>query len=214
MKILAIETSSNICGITYRKDGENIYTVESDSKRKHAEILPSYYYEIKNQSSFELSDLDGISISIGPGSFTGLRVGLSFAKGLAFSRDLPLIPVPTLMSIAHVSKQDGTIGVLLHSHGDKVYYQSFQNFDNTIVPKNIVDIYSWKEVSENDSGELKWVHWGCENFAHEFQNNIKVQPSSTSIAELGEIYFNDWVEKDPKMIVPDYISPFNFGSPK
>ncbi len=214
MKILAIETSTNICGITYREAGENKYTVESDSNRKHAEVLPSYYKEIQNQSEFELKDVDGIAISIGPGSFTGLRVGLSFAKGLAFSQDLPLIPVPTLMSIAHGSNLDGSLGVLLYSHGEKVYYQSFQNVNNTIIPKGKIDICSWQEVPNNSMEGFEWIHWGCDNFAHEFQNNTQGQPSSTSIAELGETHFNDWIEKDPKMIVPNYISSFNFGSPK
>jgi len=214
MKILAVETSTNICGLTYSIDGEHVCTVEADSHRKHAEVLPAFFQDLQNQISFHLNELDGIAISIGPGSFTGLRVGLSFAKGLAFSHNLPIIPVPTLLSIAQLSKKDGPIGVMLHSHGEKVYFQSFQSQNMRVTPSENIDLYSWKDVLNFDSEDLQWVHWGCEKYEQSFSHFTTVQPSSKGIAELSEIHFNDWVKADPKMIVPNYISSFNLGVSK
>ena len=78
MKILAIETASDICGIAYIKNGKCEGLIEKSIPRKHAEQLPLFYQKLIKKTGLKLSELDGIAISIGPGSFTGLRIGLSY----------------------------------------------------------------------------------------------------------------------------------------
>ena len=90
--ILAIETSSNICGISFIENGTLIDSMDKDKSKQHAEILPKLYQELQIRTNFTLSNVDALAVSIGPGSFTGLRIGLSFTKGLAFSKNLPIIP--------------------------------------------------------------------------------------------------------------------------
>ncbi len=214
MNILSIETSTNICGISYQSNGNLLGINEEDSHRKHAEVLPDYFKRLKDETSFELMTLNGIAISIGPGSFTGLRVGLSFAKGLAFSHSLPIVPVPTLAGMALSSGLSGNIGVLLHSHGSKVYKQSIHVSGKTIKSSDDLDLYDWGQIKNMEPTHSQWVQWGCDSLKPSLNNCIKVQPSSQSIATLAEQYWDQWIAEDPKVIVPDYISSFNFGQRK
>ena len=103
--ILAIETSSSICGISLIEDGAFIDSVDKDKSKQHAEILPQLYKELQVRTNFSLNNIDALAISIGPGSFTGLRIGLSFTKGLAFSNNLPIIPISTMMALAYNARK-------------------------------------------------------------------------------------------------------------
>ena len=119
--IISIETSSNICGVSFIKSGNCIKTIEENSERKHIEKIPIFYKKLKDEIEFKNSEISAIAVSIGPGSFTGLRIGLSFAKGLALAQSLPIVPIPTMMSLAFSQKQSRpTIG-LIHSHGAVSY---------------------------------------------------------------------------------------------
>ena len=121
--ILAIETSSSICGVSIIFNEEIIGIEETDVSRKHAELLPGFTKIALDNSKKTLNDIDAIAISIGPGSFTGLRVGLGFAKGLAYSKGLPIIPIPSMLSLAFsLQKYEPQQGIL-HSHGDKVFFK-------------------------------------------------------------------------------------------
>ena len=121
--ILSIETSSNICGISYIEGDKCIASVDCDSSKKHTEVLPEYYSRLKKMTGFKLKCIDAIAVSIGPGSFTGLRIGLSFAKGLAFSKELPIIPVPTMMSLAYEIKEMSPKRGLIFSHANTIFSQ-------------------------------------------------------------------------------------------
>ena len=76
-------------------DQEILGVEEKDVSKKHAELLSGITKKALDNANKTLDDIDAIAISIGPGSFTGLRVGLGFAKGLAYSRSLPIVPVPS-----------------------------------------------------------------------------------------------------------------------
>ena len=78
-------------------NGNLLSLVEENSYRKHNENIADFTDRAIKQSKKLISEIDAIAISIGPGSFTGLRIGLGFAKGLAFSQGIPIIPVPTLL---------------------------------------------------------------------------------------------------------------------
>ena len=99
--ILAIETSSNICGVSLIKNGTFIDSIDEAKSKQHAEVLPKLYKKLKSRTEFSLRKIDALAISIGPGSFTGLRIGLSFTKGLAFSKNLPIIPISTMLALAY-----------------------------------------------------------------------------------------------------------------
>jgi len=98
--ILSIETTTSVCSVALAQDGRLLSLRELNSRNSHAEILNGYIQEVLIESNFTLSDLSAIAVSEGPGSYTGLRIGVSTAKGLCYSLDLPLIGVSTLQSLA------------------------------------------------------------------------------------------------------------------
>ncbi len=100
MTILGIETSTAVCSVGLADE----FGLQSErsliESHIHSEKLLTLIQELCNEQKMKLSQLDGVAISIGPGSFTGLRIGLSTAKGLCFALEKPLIAVPTFLSIA------------------------------------------------------------------------------------------------------------------
>jgi len=127
MNILAIESSSKKCSIAIHSNStlhESFDIINNDS----ATSLPIMTQKVLTTLSLEFSDLDAIAISMGPGSFTGLRVGLSYAKGLSLALDIPLIPISTfdLLLFPNIKDiQDELISVLIHSHGTTVYQSRY-----------------------------------------------------------------------------------------
>jgi tRNA threonylcarbamoyladenosine biosynthesis protein TsaB len=98
--ILHIETSGDSCSVAVSNGKEILSSLENDEKQGHAAILTSLIEEVISISNITIKDLAAIAVSKGPGSYTGLRIGVSTAKGLCFAQDLPLIAVNTLESIA------------------------------------------------------------------------------------------------------------------
>lgn len=98
--ILNIETSGKICSVAVTKDGVCEFQLEDREGMKHAERLAPFVEQCMQEIKRKEWELDAVAVSIGPGSYTGLRIGLSLAKGLALSLDLPLIGVSTLKILA------------------------------------------------------------------------------------------------------------------
>ena len=94
--ILNIETSTTVCSVSLSKGGNLISFKEINNGYTHAENLHVFIEEVIKEASITLKDLDAIAISKGPGSYTGLRIGVSAAKGLAYSLNIPLIALDTL----------------------------------------------------------------------------------------------------------------------
>ena len=98
--ILNIETSSTICSVCLAKDGVLLDYKEDQQGNSHARVLTAFIDELMKHNGLSLSALDAVAVSAGPGSYTGLRIGTSVAKGLCYALNKPLIAVPTLLSMA------------------------------------------------------------------------------------------------------------------
>ena len=98
--ILNIETSSKICSVALTKDGAVEYQLEDTEGMNHAVRLAPFVEKCLEELKRKDEKLDAVAVSIGPGSYTGLRIGLSLAKGLCFSLGIPLIGVSTLKILA------------------------------------------------------------------------------------------------------------------
>ena len=99
-KILHIETATQICSVALSENNRVIATRSSDEKNAHSRVLTVFIKEILKQNNFKPEDLDALAVSMGPGSYTGLRIGVSTAKGLCFAIDKPLIAIGTLQAMA------------------------------------------------------------------------------------------------------------------
>jgi tRNA threonylcarbamoyladenosine biosynthesis protein TsaB len=98
--ILHIETATEVCSIVLAQEGRVISVVESYEPRIHASMTSVFIKEVMDKAGVSFPQLDAIAISRGPGSYTGLRIGVSTAKGLCFALDKPLIAVDTLKAMA------------------------------------------------------------------------------------------------------------------
>ncbi|MDL2221343.1 tRNA (adenosine(37)-N6)-threonylcarbamoyltransferase complex dimerization subunit type 1 TsaB [Parabacteroides sp. OttesenSCG-928-N08] len=103
--ILHIETSTTVCSVALSLDGEVRFRKESLEGMSHAALLGVFAEEAMQAAKGEGLQPDAVAVSSGPGSYTGLRIGVSFAKGLCFGQGLPLIAVPTLELLAHTALQ-------------------------------------------------------------------------------------------------------------
>ena len=98
--ILNIETSARICSVAVSCDGMVEFHIESEEPMQHAALLAGYVERCLEFLTRREMKLDAVAVSSGPGSYTGLRIGMSLAKGLCFAKDVPLIAVPTLETLA------------------------------------------------------------------------------------------------------------------
>src|ERR1051326_299678 len=109
MKVLALETATGVCGAAIVEDGTILAESSIVAERIHSEKLLPMIDDVLRQANVDLSGMDGIAVSIGPGSFTGLRISLSAAKGLAYASGKPLLAVPTLEALAWSCVQKGLV---------------------------------------------------------------------------------------------------------
>jgi len=98
--ILNIETATDVCSVALALDGKVVAFREEQSGQSHARLLTTFISDCVKEAGFQLNDLHAISVSKGPGSFTGLRIGVASAKGLCYALDKPLLSVNTLQSMA------------------------------------------------------------------------------------------------------------------
>ena len=110
--ILCIETGTDICSVGIARDGELTSLRESDQGRDHAKHLGLFVDELLRETGIAPDELDAVAVGMGPGSYTGLRIGVSFAKGLCYGQNIPLITVGSLDALAEVAIEDYEAGIL------------------------------------------------------------------------------------------------------
>ena len=104
--ILHIETATKVCSVALSLNGNLISCKESSSDEFiHGEQLTNYISEVVSSANIQLENIAAVSVSSGPGSYTGLRIGVSTAKGLCFGLSIPLIAVPSLSSLIYIAKE-------------------------------------------------------------------------------------------------------------
>ena len=106
--LLAIETSTEICSVALSENEKCLAIVEDDRENSHAEKILLFVKQVLKQSGLKINELSAVCISEGPGSYTGLRIGTSSAKGLCDALDIPLISVSTLQSMAWGAREQCT----------------------------------------------------------------------------------------------------------
>jgi tRNA threonylcarbamoyladenosine biosynthesis protein TsaB len=147
--ILAFETSENICGVCIYFSDDKYFSSSINLKHSHSEKifeLTDCLFEIAKIKS---TDLDSIAVSEGPGSFTGLRIGFSAAKGIAYGANIPILPVPTYeafaLQLSSILKENDEFIISNRVNKEEVYFTRFQlrgnNYifaeDLTILPKEL-----------------------------------------------------------------------------
>ncbi len=153
-RILHIETATKNCSVALSEDGRLTDLLEEAAAGySHAEKLHVFIDEILKRNAWKPADLDAVAVSEGPGSYTGLRIGVSAAKGLAYTLDIPMITVPTLEILArNISADHGYIIPLIDARRMEVYTAVYdRNYRRlTDIEPHILDEQSFREFLEKD----------------------------------------------------------------
>jgi tRNA threonylcarbamoyladenosine biosynthesis protein TsaB len=151
VRILNIETATTNCSVSLSNQGETIVLKEDyNSSYSHAEGLHVYIDQVLKEANITVNELDAVAISKGPGSYTGLRIGVSSAKGLCYAANMPLISIATLEALAHQVKteEEGIIIPMLDARRMEVYsavfnanYSQIRETQAQILEANVFDDY-------------------------------------------------------------------------
>ena len=128
MKILAIDTSSKICSVSILEDDNVILEKHSNDEKTHSQNLMPLVDKLFKETNLTLNEINLLSCCLGPGSFTGIRIGLATIKAFADAKNIPVVGVTSLESLAYNIKQTGLIVSLIDAKNDNVYYSHF-SFD-------------------------------------------------------------------------------------
>ncbi|MGI6279699.1 MAG: tRNA (adenosine(37)-N6)-threonylcarbamoyltransferase complex dimerization subunit type 1 TsaB [Acutalibacteraceae bacterium] len=133
MKILAIECSATPCSAAISDNGKIIAIAFTNVKMTHSQTLMPMIKSLLEISNTEIDSIEGFAVSAGPGSFTGVRIGISAVKGLAAARKIPCIPVSTLRAMAeNYSDTDCTVCAVMDARCNQVYNANFKIQDGKI----------------------------------------------------------------------------------
>ncbi|SDH00155.1 tRNA (adenosine(37)-N6)-threonylcarbamoyltransferase complex dimerization subunit type 1 TsaB [Psychroflexus sediminis] len=164
--ILCLETSTTNCSVSIGRGDSILAFKEVNSKNfSHSEQLHGFINELLAQEKLTPRDLHAVSISKGPGSYTGLRIGVSAAKGLAFALDIPLISVSTLFCLAkQVDIEEGLIVPMLDARRMEVYSEVFDAdfHSKREIKAEVLEENSFQK--ELESGEVHFIGSGVEKF--------------------------------------------------
>lgn len=227
--ILHIETSTNVCSVAVSEDGGVIFNKENRNAPNHAECLGSDVDEALSFADSHAIPVDAVAVSSGPGSYTGLRVGVSMAKGICYGQGLPLLSVPTLellcvpVLLHHDDMEENALLVpMIDARRMEVYAQVFDRSLRSVRPAqaDIVDADTYREYL--DRGPVYFFGNGAEKcmetINHPNARLIKdVEPLAKYMMPLAEkrkaaeqyedvayftpFYLKEYVAKQPKKLL-------------
>ncbi|HRO75023.1 MAG TPA: tRNA (adenosine(37)-N6)-threonylcarbamoyltransferase complex dimerization subunit type 1 TsaB [Crocinitomicaceae bacterium] len=218
--ILHLETATKSCSVAVSVNGQLKHLVESvDETFAHGEKLTLYIEEALQKSGIKASDLSAVSVSSGPGSYTGLRIGTSTAKGLCFAANIPLIAVDSLRCIALTAREkhpNQTLVAMIDARRMEGFTQVFDQNLNSLSPisATIFDENTFHEfepfVAVGDSAEKLIELWQNRNV------QIDTENFSSAKGQIEEVY-RKFIEKDFVDLAyfePFYLKDFVVNKPK
>ena len=131
MKILCINTSSNLCSVAILENTTLINKLELNNGLTHSETLMPLIKKLLDISKINLKDIDLLAVDIGPGSFTGLRIGIATVKAFADSLSIPCVGISSLEILAYNVKDDGIICSTIDCKNDNCYFALYELVSNT-----------------------------------------------------------------------------------
>ncbi|WP_139957627.1 tRNA (adenosine(37)-N6)-threonylcarbamoyltransferase complex dimerization subunit type 1 TsaB [Flavicella sediminum] len=219
--ILNLETSTKNCSVSISESGKVLAIKElNNSGYSHAEKLHVFIEEVLKTAQLTYADLAGVAVGKGPGSYTGLRIGVSAAKGLCFALDIPMFAIESLTILAHTTSiEEGLIVPMLDARRLEVYSavfdKDYQQIRNT--EAQIIDETSFSEYLEQ--GKVYFVGDGAEKckaiITHE--NAVFIDdkfPSAKEMAALSEMKFKADDKEDVAYFEPFYLKDFVGTKPK
>lgn len=225
--ILNIETATQVCSVGLSRDGKILAKRESHEKNIHATVVSIFSDEVCKEVGIQMHELDAVAVSKGPGSYTGLRIGVSTAKGFCYALDIPLISIPTLQSMA--------LGALSSNReslpGNSLFcpmidarrmevYTALYDLNNIELRKTealIVEENSFDKELANHS--IYFFGDGAEKCRELLEPRgmiflERIHPAADSMARIAAEKFNAKQFEDLAYFEPYYLKDFIAGAPK
>ncbi|MET1257948.1 tRNA (adenosine(37)-N6)-threonylcarbamoyltransferase complex dimerization subunit type 1 TsaB [Flagellimonas sp. DF-77] len=214
--ILNLETATTNCSVSVSVNGDLVSLVENNAANySHAEQLHQFIEEALKEASFSFSDIDAVAVSKGPGSYTGLRIGVSAAKGLCFSLEVPLISVSTLQSMACQVQTavDHRIISVLDARRMEVYAGVFNGRYEAHEPVKAVVLEADSFASYQEIEKVVFVGNGAEKCSQvltnaSFEYLPELMPSAREMAMLAQRKFEAKDFEDLAYFEPFYLKDF------
>lgn len=212
--ILQIETATDICSVSISNNGTTMVVETNDGVKNHSSVLMPLIDSCIKSSGVSLHDLDAVAVSKGPGSFTGLRIGVATAKGICFAIDKPLIAINTLQSMANLFNQQNNLqGTLfcpmIDARRKEVYTAIFDQHLDEILETNalVLNEDSFQEWTANKSiaffgdGACK-----CENILKKSDKNLFFNDFRVSAEGMNTLCSDRFTENRFESL--SYFEPF------
>ena len=225
--ILCLETATPTCSVAINEKGKTLALRECKGQNAHSEKITLFIKEVLEETGLQAEQLDAVAVSKGPGSYTGLRIGVSTAKGVCYAADLPLLAIDTLHAMAYGmaarladSLQPSDLLIpMIDARRMEVYRAVFDAQLNSVSNTEalVVDEHSFDDLLEH---HRLWLFGdGAPKLSPLFQNQPKIHivddlwPSAAYMAELADkaLAFNDFV--DVAYFEPFYLKDFVAGKP-
>ncbi len=215
--ILNIDTAQETAFVCISENGLPIFIAENHSQKDHASFLHPAIDELLKKAAISITELDAIAVTKGPGSYTGLRVGMSAAKGLAYTLQKPLITISTLELMAHdmlmtTGDKESMNCPMIDARRMEVFTAMYDsNLKETIPPSALIlDDNTFADTLKNNriyftgSGSLKFQHI-CKHENAKFiqSNNLKI-----SMSDMSKIMFDINLFNDIALVEPDYLKAY------
>jgi len=224
--ILHIETSTDVCSVAVSKDGACLFERDDHEGHNHAVKAGVFVDEALSYCDSQLMDLDAVAVSSGPGSYTGLRVGVSMAKGVCYGRSLPLISVPTLQLLCvpvllreKVKEENALLCPMIDARRMEVYAQIFDRGLHEVraIQADIVDGETYRQWLDErpvyffGNGAAKCMEAINHPNAHLIED---VEPLARWMFPLAERKCFAQQFEDVAYFVPFYLKDFVAKQPK
>jgi tRNA threonylcarbamoyladenosine biosynthesis protein TsaB len=208
--ILNIETSTKNCSVSIADSGKIVAIKElNNGSYSHAEVLHPYIQTILKEGNIVNHQIDAIAVSKGPGSYTGLRIGVSAAKGLSYALNKPLISIDTLTSLSHaISIEEGTIVPMLDARRMEVYAAVYDKDQQQIrkIKAEIIDETSF--FDELEKGKVYFLGDGSQKCKEliTHQNAVFIDDKFPSSKEMAVLSYDKYKKNDTEDVA--YFEPF------
>lgn len=218
--ILNIETATNICSVALALDGTVLSLRENNEGQSHAKFLTTLITDCFSEANVEMSRLQAIAVSKGPGSFTGLRIGVASAKGLCYALDIPLLGVNTLQSMASTLKSGSSVSgntllcPMIDARRMEVYSAVFNPDLEFVQPTSamIIDKESFRDLLEKNQviffgdGMKKTIQMIGEHKNAVFFDDFV--PSASGMVNFSENSYNLGLIESIAFFEPFYLKDF------
>ena len=219
MRVLAIDSSGLVASIAVVEDDNMIAEYTINYKKTHSETLIPMLDEVKNMIKLDLDSIDAIAVAMGPGSFTGLRIGSATAKGLGLALDKPIIPVPTVDALSmNVCGSSRLVCPIMDARREQVYTGLYRFEDNELIvvkEQCAISVEELCSILENMGEEVIFLGDGVPVYKDMINDKLKIKhlyaPAHMSRQRAGALgvlaikHFNEGRSESAALHKPEYL---------